>query len=231
MKNNYFYETNFIIIFALEMNLSTKQTEEYILQHIDEESLFLKKLTRETNLRTTNPRMISGHLQGRMLKMFCNMVVPTHILEIGTFTGYSALCMAESLPENGELHTIEINDEMEEFLLGVFEESGQKDKIRLHIGDALEIIPKMDLTFDVVFIDGNKRHYLEYFHAVYPKLRMGGIIIADNTLWDGHVWDTERKDDQTQGIRRFNDYIVSDRHLEKVIVPVRDGITLIRKIK
>jgi predicted O-methyltransferase YrrM len=213
------------------MDLKAKQAEEYILQHIDKEPVFLKKLTRETNLQTTSPRMISGHLQGRMLKMFCNMVAPIRILEIGTFTGYSAICMAESLPQKGKLHTIEINDEMEEFLLRTFEESGQKDKIRLHIGDALEIIPKMDLTFDVVFIDGNKRHYLEYFHAVYPKLRTGGIIIADNTLWDGHVWDTEKNDEQTLGIRRFNDYIASDERLEKVIVPVRDGMTLIRKTK
>ena len=211
--------------------MNAKQIEEYILQHIDKEPEFLRKLTRETNLRTTRPRMISGHLQGRMLKMFCNMVSPIRILEIGTFTGYSAICMAESLPGKGELHTIEINDEMEDFLVRVFEESGQKDKIHLHIGDALDIIPKMDLIFDVVFIDGNKRHYLEYFHAVYPKLRMGGIIIADNTLWDGHVQDMEKRDDQTMGIRRFNDHIMSDERLEKVIIPVRDGMTLIRKIK
>ena len=213
------------------MNMNTKPLEEYILQHIDKEPDFLKKLTRETNLRTTNPRMISGHLQGRMLKMFCNMVSPARILEIGTFTGYSAICMAESLSEKGELHTIEINDEMEDFLIRVFEESGQKEKIHLHIGDALEIIPKMNLIFDIAFIDGNKRHYLDYFHAVYPKLRMGGIIIADNILWDEHVLDMERKDDLTEGIRRFNDYIMSDDRLEKVIIPVRDGITLIRKNK
>jgi predicted O-methyltransferase YrrM len=213
------------------MDTTAKEIEEYILQHIDREPDFLAKVTRETHLRTVRPRMSSGHLQGRILKMFCNMVSPTRILEIGTFTGYSALCMAESLPENGELHTIEINDEMEEFLVRVFEESGQKKKIRLHIGDALAIIPAMEITFDIVFIDGNKRHYLEYFHAVYPKLRMDGLIIADNTLWDGHVRNTEIRDAQTLGICRFNDYIASDDRVEKVIIPVRDGMTLIRKIK
>ncbi len=211
--------------------MNVEQLNEYILQHIDKEPVFLKKLTRETHLRTTRPRMLSGHLQGRMLKMFCNMVSPVRILEIGTFTGYSAICMAESLPAEGELHTIEINDEMEDFLIHIFEESGLKEKIHLHIGDALNVIPEMNQTFDVVFMDGNKRHYLEYFHAVYPKLRTGGIIIADNTLWDGHVLDMDRKDDQTAGIRCFNDYIALDERLEKIIVPVRDGMTLIRKIK
>jgi predicted O-methyltransferase YrrM len=211
--------------------MDVERLDEYILQHIDKEPEFLKKLTRETHLRTTRPRMLSGHLQGRMLKMFCSMVNPVHILEIGTFTGYSAICMAESLTDGGELHTIEINDEMEDFLIQVFEESGFGEKIRLHIGDALDIIPQMEQTFDAVFMDGNKRHYLEYFHAVYPKLRVGGIIIADNTLWDGHVTDACRKDDQTAGICRFNDYIALDGRLEKVIVPVRDGMTLIRKIK
>jgi predicted O-methyltransferase YrrM len=220
-----------IITFAVEMEVNAKHIEEYILQHIDKEPEFLRQLTRATNLTTTHPRMMSGHLQGRMLKMFCNMIAPDYILEIGTFTGYSAICMAESLPEKGELHTIEINDETEDFLLRTFEEAGVSDKIHLHIGDALEIIPKMNITFDVVFIDGNKRHYLDYFHAVYPKLRTGGIIIADNTLWDGHVPGSEKNDGQTVGIRRFNDYIASDERLEKVIVPVRDGITLIRKIE
>ncbi|MDR0206921.1 MAG: class I SAM-dependent methyltransferase, partial [Bacteroidales bacterium] len=149
--------------------MNIDRLDEYILQHIDKEPEFLKKLTRETHLQTTRPRMLSGHLQGRMLKMFCNMISLVRILEIGTFTGYSAICMAESLPAGGELHTIEINDEMEDFLIRVFEESGLKEKIHLHIGDALDIIPEMTGTFDVVFMDGNKRHYLEYFHAVYPK--------------------------------------------------------------
>ncbi|MBO7428045.1 MAG: class I SAM-dependent methyltransferase [Paludibacteraceae bacterium] len=204
--------------------------EEYVLSHIDKEPEVLSWLTRETHLRTLKPRMLSGHLQGRMLKMFCSMMSAKRILEIGTFTGYSALCMAEALPEDGELHTLEINDEMEEFLDEVFEKSGMAEKIHLHIGDASQIIPQLDGLFDVVFMDGNKRHYSEYFDVVFPKLRLGGLLIADNTLWDGHVLE-DSKDAQTVGIQKFNDKVLSDDRVERVIVPVRDGMTLIRKIK
>lgn len=212
------------------MNISDASIEEYILSHIDKEPASLSWLTRETHLRTLKPRMLSGHLQGRMLKMFCSMMSAKRILEIGTFTGYSAICMAESLPEDGELHTLEINDEMEEFLEQVFERAGFSDKIHLHIGDASSIIPQLDGQFDVVFMDGNKRHYTQYLEVVLPKLRLGGLIIADNTLWDGHVLE-DSKDAQTLGIQQFNDKVVADERLEKVIVPVRDGMTLIRKIK
>ncbi|MCB9017720.1 MAG: class I SAM-dependent methyltransferase [Paludibacteraceae bacterium] len=213
------------------MDTTSKLLEEYILRHIDEEPAILKQLTRDTNLYTLKPRMLSGHLQGRMLKMFCNMVSPTNILEIGTFTGYSALCMAESLKEGGMLHTIEVNDEMEEFLARVFSESGYADRIQLHIGDAIKIIPEIDAFFDVAFIDGNKRHYVEYFDVVYPKMKVGGVMIADNTLWDAHVLEEDSKDAQTLGIKRFNDMVATDERVEKVIVPVRDGMTLIRKIR
>lgn len=212
------------------MNMSGASIEEYVLSHIDKEPEVLSWLTRETHLRTLKPRMLSGHLQGRMLKMFCSMMSAKRILEIGTFTGYSALCMAEALPEDGELHTLEINDEMEEFLDEVFEKSGMSDKIHLHIGDASAIIPGLDGLFDVVFMDGNKRHYSEYFDVVFPKLRLGGLLIADNTLWDGHVLE-DSKDAQTVGIQKFNDKVFSDERVERVIVPVRDGMTLIRKIK
>lgn len=162
--------------------------------------------------------------------MFCEMMSAKRILEIGTFTGYSALCMAEALPEDGELHTIEIFDELEEFLDKRFSESDYADKIHLHIGDAAVVIPQLNGLFDVVFMDGNKRHYEQYFEVVYPKLRVGGLIIADNTLWDGHVLE-DSKDAQTLGIQRFNDMIYKDDRVEKVIVPVRDGMTLIRKVK
>ena len=213
------------------MDTSSNSIEEYILQHIDQEPAYLKKLVRDTHLYTLKPRMLSGHLQGRMLKMFCNMVSPKYILEIGTFTGYSALCMAESLPKGGMLHTIEVNDEMEEFLDRVFSQSDYADRITLHIGDASTVVPQLDVEFDVAFIDGNKRHYLEYFEAVYPKMRVGGLMIADNTLWDGHVLEPDSKDAQTLGIKRFNDFVANDDRVERVIVPVRDGMTLIRKIK
>lgn len=212
------------------MDLKDDNLEKYILAHIDSEPDYLKKLVRDTNLYTLKPRMLSGHLQGRMLKMFCSMMSAKRILEIGTFTGYSALCMAETLPNDGELHTIEINDEMEEFLLRLFETNGFSSKIKLHIGDASQIIPTLDGMFDVVFMDGNKRHYVQYYDVVFPKLREGGLIIADNTLWDGHVLE-DSSDAQTVGIQKFNDLIMSDERVEKVIVPVRDGMTLIKKIK
>lgn len=212
------------------MDLKDDNLEKYILAHIDSEPDYLKKLVRDTNLYTLKPRMLSGHLQGRMLKMFCSMMSAKRILEIGTFTGYSALCMAEALPNDGELHTIEINDEMEEFLLRLFETNGFSSKIKLHIGDASQIIPTLDGMFDVVFMDGNKRHYVQYYDVVFPKLREGGLIIADNTLWDGHVLE-DSSDAQTVGIQKFNDLIMSDERVEKVIVPVRDGMTLIKKIK
>jgi predicted O-methyltransferase YrrM len=212
------------------MNMSDATIEEYVLSHIDKEPEVLAWLTRETHLRTLKPRMLSGHLQGRMLKMFCTMMSAKRILEIGTFTGYSAICMAEALPEDGELHTMEVNDEMEEFLNEVFERSGMAEKIHLHIGDASQLIPQLEGQFDVVFMDGNKRHYSEYFDVVFPKLRLGGLLIADNTLWDGHVLE-DSKDAQTVGIQKFNDKVFSDERVERVIVPVRDGMTLIRKIK
>lgn len=210
--------------------MSDATIEEYVLSHIDKEPEVLAWLTRETHLRTLKPRMLSGHLQGRMLKMFCAMMSAKRILEIGTFTGYSAICMAEALPEDGELHTMEVNDEMEEFLNEVFERSGMSEKIHLHIGDASQLIPQLEGQFDVVFMDGNKRHYSEYFDVVFPKLRLGGLLIADNTLWDGHVLE-DSKDAQTVGIQKFNDKVFSDERVERVIVPVRDGMTLVRKIK
>ena len=212
------------------MNMSDATIEEYVLSHIDKEPEVLAWLTRETHLRTLKPRMLSGHLQGRMLKMFCAMMSAKRILEIGTFTGYSAICMAEALPKDGELHTMEVNDEMEEFLNEVFERSGMAEKIHLHIGDASQLIPQLEGQFDVVFMDGNKRHYSEYFDVAFPKLRLGGLLIADNTLWDGHVLE-DSKDAQTVGIQKFNDKVFSDERVERVIVPVRDGMTLVRKIK
>ena len=204
--------------------------DDYILQHTDPEPEYLTRLNRETWIRMLNPIMCSGHLQGRVLSMLCKMIQPVHALELGTFTGYSALCIAESLPENGELDTIESDDELEEFILRNFEKTPFEDKINLLIGNALEIIPTLDKTYDLVFIDADKREYEAYYEAVLPKIRQGGFILADNTLWSGKVVEkVHQNDQQTLGILRFNELIATDNRVEKVILPLRDGLTLIRK--
>lgn len=218
-----------LFLYKIQFMLTT-DIEEYILDHIDPEPEHLQKLDRDTHVNVLRPRMLSGHLQGRILKMFCQMIKAQKVLEIGTFTGYSAQCLAEGLPKEGVLHTIEVNDELEEFILNHLNESPQKDKIILHIGDALKIIDQLEETFDLVFIDANKRHYIEYFEAVLPMLSDNGYIIADNTLWDGKVTeDVKSKDAQTIGILKFNDYIREREDVEKVIFPLRDGLTVIRK--
>ena len=204
--------------------------ESYILSRIDEESELLKQLNRDAHVNLLKPRMLSGHLQGRMLKMFCRMMNPKYILEIGTYTAYATLCLAEGVDDDAEIHTIEVNDELEDFILKHLHKSKLKDKIHLHIGDAMEIIPQIDRTFDLVFIDANKRHYIEYYNLIFDKVRPGGLIIADNTLWDGHVLETPKlSDKQTIGIQQFNDMIAKDDRVEKVILPIRDGLTLIWK--
>lgn len=208
-----------------------EELEEYILSHIDAEGDTLARLNRETHLFHLRPRMCSGHLQGRLLKMFVRMINPHNILELGTFTGYSALCLAEGLiAPDGELHTIEIDDELEDFIRNHFEASPFAERINLHIGDAREILPSLGKTFDLVFMDANKREYCEYYDLVFPMLSPGGFIIADNTLWDGKVVDWGKKlDAQTEGILKFNDYIAQDKRVEKVIIPLRDGLTIIYK--
>lgn len=205
--------------------------DEYILQHIDEEGDYLHALYRDTHLKLLYPRMASGHLQGRMLKMFVRMIRPKQILEIGTYSGYSALCMAEGLQEGGILHTFEINDEQEEFTRPWLEQSPYADKIKLYIGDALDLVPQLDVVFDLAFVDGDKRKYLDYYEMILPRLSPGGYIIADNTLWDGHVLEEHphASDWQTIRIKEFNDFIASDQRVEKVILPLRDGLTIIRK--
>ena len=204
--------------------------EDYILTHSDKEPDYLAKVNRSTHLRMINPRMLSGSFQGRVLAMFCKMIQPERILELGTFTGYSALCMAESMTENGILHTIECDDELEEFILQNLASSEHGHKIKLHIGDALQVIKHIDEIFDIVFIDADKREYLAYYEAVLPKLKSGGFILADNTLWDGKVLKpVQPNDKQTIEIVRFNDFIMNDSRVEKVLLPLRDGLTVIRK--
>lgn len=204
--------------------------DEYILDHIDAESDYLKALYRATHVKLLRPRMASGHLQGRMLKMFVQMIRPQTVLEIGTYSGYSALCLAEGLPEGGMLHTFEINDEQEDFTRPWLENSPWAEKITFHIGDALVSVPQLGVRFDLAFIDGDKRRYIEYYEMVLKYLNPGGYIIADNTLWDGHVLETPHPTDkQTIGIKTFNDLVARDSRVEKVILPLRDGLTIIRK--
>lgn len=204
--------------------------DDYILAHIDQENEYLQALYRDTHVKLLRPRMASGHLQGRMLKMFVEMIQPLQILEIGTYSGYSALCLAEGLPKGGMLHTFEINDEQEDFTRPWLEESPYADQIKFYIGDALEKVPELGLTFDLAFIDGDKRKYIAYYEMVLNQLSNGGYIIADNTLWDGHVLETPHPNDhQTIGIKEFNDLVAADQRVEKVILPLRDGLTIIRK--
>ena len=214
--------------------------ETYILNHIAPEGDYLYRLWRATNVHMLHGRMASGHLQGRLLKMFVEMIRPQYILEVGTFSGYSAICMAEGLKENegakerknggAKVITFEINDEQEDFTRPWIENSPVADYIDLRIGNAITEAPKLGITFDMAFIDGDKRTYVETYEAVLAILRPGGFILADNTLWDGHVTDPAYDhDQQTVGIRRFNDHVAQDSRTEVVILPLRDGLTLIRK--
>ncbi len=205
--------------------------ERYVLDHIDEEGDYLYRLYRATNIHLLHGRMASGHLQGRLLRMLVRMIRPKNILEVGTFSGYSAICMAEGLDDDGMLYTYEINDEQEEFTRPWIENSPVADRIKFIIGDAITEAPKLGITFDMAFVDGDKRTYIETYEAVLGILRPGGFILADNTLWDGHVIEREYdRDQQTIGIRKFNDYIAKDPRVERVILPLRDGLTLIRKV-
>lgn len=205
--------------------------ESYILSHIDPEGDYLHRLYRATNIHTIHGRMASGHLQGRLLKMLVTMIRPRNILEVGTFSGYSAICMAEELEEGGKVWTFEINDEQEDFTRPWIEGSPVSDKIKFIIGDAITMAPSLDIVFDMAFVDGDKRTYVETYEMAMSVLRRGGYIIADNTLWDGHVTDhAYDRDSQTAGIRRFNDHVAADPRVEKVILPLRDGLTIIRKI-
>ncbi len=206
------------------------ELERYLLAHIDAEGDYLYRLYRATNIHTVHGRMASGHLQGRLLKMLVEMIRPKNVLEVGTFSGYSAICMAEGLDEDGRLYTFEINDEMEDFTRPWIENSPVASKIHFIIGDANVEAPKLNVVFDMAFIDGDKRTYVETYETVLKLLRPGGFILADNTLWDGHVIDPHYQHDaQTQGIVHFNDFIAQDARVEKVILPIRDGLTIIRK--
>ncbi|MCQ2252458.1 MAG: class I SAM-dependent methyltransferase [Bacteroidales bacterium] len=214
------------------MNLtSTSDIDEYVENHTTAEDEVLRKLRRRTNLTSTMPRMLSGPMQGKLMEMLSIMIAPKYIVEIGTFTGYSAYCLSKGLQPGGKLHTIEVKDELEEPILNFLEESGISDKVELHIGDGAQIVKELDVTFDLAFIDGDKRQYPEYYANVFQKLRVGGYMLIDNVLWyDKVLTDPKANDPYTRGIIEMNDIVQNDPRVENVMIPIRDGLTLVRKI-
>ncbi len=203
----------------------------YIIDHTTEQDPILAELDRETNVKMAFPNMLSGSYQGRLLEFISKMVRPEYILEIGTFTGYSAICLARGLKENGQLHTIENNDEVIPFTRRFIQKAGLEDKIVLHFGDALQVIPQINIMFDLIFIDADKSQYTQYYELIFSKLKTEGIILVDNALWGGKVIKHSlKKDDETDGIRDLNRVIQDDLRVENILLPVRDGIMLARKI-
>ena len=212
------------------MNFLPEEIEKYSEMHTSAESEWLCNLNRETHQKILKPRMLSGHMQGRILSLFSQMIKPERILEIGTYTGYSALCLAEGLTENGKLITIDINEELQEFVQKHIDASPYKNKIQQHIGNALEIIPTLNEQFDIVFIDADKENYLPYFNLVFDKVKSGGYIIADNVLWSGKVVESVKANDtDTKKLLEFNAYIQNHEGAENVLLPVRDGLMICRK--
>ena len=204
--------------------------DDYIARHTTVGPEPLWQLERTTHTRLLYDHMCSGHVQGRLLKMLVAMARPQRVLEIGTYSGYSTLCLAEGLTGDATIDTIEVEDELEPMLRHTFATAAVGHRIRLHIGDARDIVPRLDAPFDMAYIDANKRHYTAYYDMVKPRVRAGGFIIADNTLWDGKVIDPDADDAQTRGIREFNDRVVADTDVEAVMLPLRDGLTIIRKL-
>jgi len=204
--------------------------EEYASNHSSNESEILKQLSRETHLKIMNARMLSGHLQGKLFELISFMIQPDRILEIGTYTGYSAIALAQGLSENGMLHTIEINEELEFIARKFFNKSGLEDKIKLHIGNALKIIPTLNETFDIVFIDADKENYINYYNLIFEKVRKGCFIIADNVLWSGKVLtEAQENDIDTINLQKFNKLITEDKRVENILLPLRDGLMIIMK--
>lgn len=212
-------------------NLIDHTLEAYCEAHTSPENELLHRLNRQTNLETVNPRMLSDQLQGQFLNFISKIMRPSRILEIGTFTGYSALCLADGLAPDGELHTIEINEEYEDRILEFFSKSPNSDRLFLHIGDALQLIPNMDVVWDLVFIDADKEDYQRYYETVLPKVRQGGFILVDNVLWNGKViGDIAHNDRDTRAIDNFNTYVQQDPKVRNLLLPFRDGIMMIEKL-
>ena len=212
------------------MNFISEDLDSYITNHSEDEPELLQQLSRETHQKILQPRMLSGHYQGRLLSMISKLVNPKSILEIGTYTGYSALCLAEGLQKNGELHTIDTNEELVDFQRRYFDKSGFGNQIHQHLGNALDIIPQLKTNFDIVFIDADKENYINYFHLIIDKLKPGGIILSDNVLWSGKVMEPLKKDDKaTEQLIAYNKLLKEDARVETVLLPIRDGLTISRK--
>jgi caffeoyl-CoA O-methyltransferase len=213
------------------MEFISKELSGYIENHTQAETALLKKLSRETYANVLMPRMLSGQVQGRFLSMICHMIRPETILEIGTYTGYSAICMAEGLKSGGKLYTLDINEELESMVRKYFREAGLDNRIDYRIGNALDLIPSLDVIFDLVFIDADKENYLNYYHLVFDNVRAGGYIIADNVLWSGKVVEKNDKTDKdTRALMEFNDYVHQDKRVENILLPLRDGLMILRKL-
>lgn len=213
------------------MEFLPSEINEYAEKHTSAESELLQNLNRDTQTKVLRPRMLSGHLQGRLLSMLSKMIRPERILEIGTYTGYSALCLAEGLTESGKLYTIDVNEELEDFANAYFEKSPYADKIEMIVGDAMELIPELKETWDLIFIDADKLNYSNYYDLIIKDLKPGGIIIADNVLWSGKVTEeVNPQDKDTKALLEFNDMVTKDPRVENVLLPVRDGLMVIRKI-
>lgn len=212
------------------MEFIDSKLDDYCCAHTDKESELLADLNRNTHLKIMQPRMLSGHFQGRLLSMLSKLIQPTKILEIGTYTGYSALCLAEGLKEKGTLITLDVNPELEKFVRSYFDASPYAKQLDFRIGNALEIIPTLNEIFDLVFIDADKENYIEYYNLVIDKVRPGGIILADNVLWSGKViQEVPEKDKDTKLLKKYNDLIHNDSRVENILLPIRDGIMVARK--
>jgi predicted O-methyltransferase YrrM len=211
------------------MNFLPEKLDDYVVSHSQQEPLVLQELSRETWQKVLNPRMLSGAFQGRVLSMISKLIRPQNVLEIGTYTGYSAICIAEGLAENGTIHTLDKNEELEDLQNKYFEKSGYRDQIKQYFGNALEIIPTLEETFDLVFIDADKSNYLNYFDLVISKMDSGGIILSDNVLWSGKVVEElNPKDIDTKQLLAYNQLLNSDDRIETVLLPIRDGLTISR---
>lgn len=211
------------------MEFISKILDDYVCDHTSPHSELLQRISRETNLEVLKPRMLSGHFQGRLLAMLSMIKKPKYILEIGTYTGFSALCLAEGLQNDGMLYTIDVNEELEQRVRGYFNTSEYNDQIDFKIGDALQVIPSLNKTWDMVFIDADKKNYIEYYNAVIDNVSKGGLILADNVLWSGKVIDQSIKDSDTQTLRAYNEMILKDPRVECILLPIRDGIMVAQK--